>query len=229
MKLSKALSINNEPVNMVQDVVQLYLHSPGRATFEVITDEEPKGLVSLHIGYQAGNLQPYFLGVIDRKYQHGERWYLTCRELLGALSFEQPFSLRFPALTDVLDVMATTAGSFETPDKDYTKKPVPAFHHSGDGITALRQLGSVFDIPDYIFQQRTSGTFYVGSWHDSHWAQTPVTLPAHLFTSSNAVNASFMAVPKCRPGLLLNNRYVLETILNDNTMTITWSHKLLNA
>ncbi|MEI8668887.1 hypothetical protein P4S65_11825 [Pseudoalteromonas sp. B131b] len=90
-RLSDTLTIGGKPVtSIVTKSVQLDIASTGRAKFEIVTEEVPSGLVELHLGYTLDNMVPYFLGVIESKHQANGRWYLTCRELLGALSFTAP-------------------------------------------------------------------------------------------------------------------------------------------
>nr|MDC2855622.1 hypothetical protein [Ningiella sp. W23] len=60
-RLIKILNIGGVQVtNLVSDNTQLDLYSTGRASFMVVTEEEPKGLVELHIGYAINAMQPYF-------------------------------------------------------------------------------------------------------------------------------------------------------------------------
>lgn len=228
MTLNKLLRVNNKPVDLICDHVQLFLSSPGRALFEIATDDEPAGLIELHIGYKTDDLTPYFLGVIESKRKAGDKWYLTCRELVGALAYAAPVSIRFATLRAVLDEYEKLGITFVTPEIDYVTNHVACFYHDGCGISALRQLGSVFGIENFMFQQQANGQVYVGSWNHSNWSDSPVTLPDHVFTYSNANSVELMAVPKLRPGLKLNGNFVTSVILNKSQMAIQWSHRLLN-
>jgi len=230
-RLIKVLTIAGTPVvNLVSVSVQLDLFSTGRASFTVITEQEPAGLVELHLGYQVDKLTPYFLGVIESKHQANGRWFLTCRELIGALSFPAPMAIRFATMLDVLNKLAELGLEFVYPDQAYLNTPVPAFYHHGDGISVLRQLGQVYQVPDYIFQQRPDGKVYAGSWHDSGWAGTEINdFSEHPLKVKTSTTGEVVAIPKLRPGLKLNGRYITETTLTGNTQVIRWSKTLSAA
>lgn len=227
-RLIKILSIGGVQVtNLVSDNTQLDLHSTGRASFVVVTEQEPQGLVELHIGYAIDTMQPYFLGVIEAKHQSNGRWFLTCRELIGALSFAHNFAIRHATFANVCDQLSSMGIEFIYPDSDYTKTPMPAFYHQGTGIEALRQCAQVFSIPNFIFQQRPDGKVYAGSWHDSRWPQTEITdFEEHPIKATNANTGSIIAIPKLRPGIKLNGRYITEVTLSSDRQVIRWSKTL---
>jgi len=227
-RLIKTLTIGGKPVtNLVSDNTQLDLFSTGRASFVVTTEQEPQGLVELHLGYAIDNMQPYFLGVIESKHQSNGRWFLTCRELIGALSFAHNFAIRHATLANVCDQLSTIGIEFIYPDANYTNTPAPAFYHQGTGIEALRQCAHVFSIPDFIFQQRPDGKVYVGSWHDSRWPQAEITnFEEHPIKATGANTGSIMATPKLRPGIKINGRYITEVTLSGNKQVIRWSKTL---
>lgn len=231
-RLSNTLKIAGQPVtNIVAKTVQLDIASTGRAKFEVVTEQEPRGLVELHLGYTLDNMVPYFLGVIESKHQANGRWYLTCRELLGALSFSAPLAVRHPTIKAVLDELAKLGVEFVTPENaEYLNKIAPAFYHSGTGIEALRQIGKVWGINDFIFQQRPDGKIFVGSWHDSRWPLAAINdFPEHTITAKSSTTGELIAIPKLRPGIKLNGRYITEVTLINDRMHIRWSNKPLNA
>lgn len=227
MKLQTLLTIGGEVVTPAHHNVVLSLRSPGRAVFVVAEDTLPSGLVEFHIGYQ-DKLVPYFYGVIESKQQRAGRWFITCRELVGALSFALPIARRHPTLRDVCDEIERAGITIELPDADYASRKIPCFYHSDDGVNALRKLGSAFGITDYIFQQRTNGNVYVGSWHDSGWQaeDKTITTAEHIFKSSNASSATLFAVPYLRPGMKLNQRYVGQVELKETEQSILWSPQL---
>jgi len=228
-RLTKVLTIgDNQVTNIVNDNVKLGLFSTGRAMFTVVTDSEPKGLVELHVGYNVEKLTPYFLGVIESKHYSDGRWFIICRELLGALSFPASIAIRFATAKMVLDKLSEIGISFVTPSAEYINQKVPCFYHNGTGITALQQLGKVFNIEDYIFQQRPDGQIYVGSWQDSGWAKSEINnFAEHPIKVKNATAGELIAIPKLRPGLKLNGRYITEVVLSGNKQLITWSSKLV--
>lgn len=231
-RLSNTLKIAGQPVtNIVAKTVQLDIASTGRAKFEMVTEQEPSGLVELHLGYTLDNMIPYFLGVIESKHQANGRWYLTCRELIGALSFLAPLAVRHPTINAVLDELAKLGVEFVTPESaEYLNQRKPAFYHSGTGIEALRQIGKVWGINDFIFQQRPDGKIFVGSWHDSRWPMAVINdFPEHTITAKSSTTGELIAIPKLRPGIKLNGRHITEVTLINDRMHIRWSNKPLNA
>nr|WP_239033088.1 hypothetical protein [Pseudoalteromonas luteoviolacea] len=214
---------------VINKQVQLDLNSAGRARFEVVTEAEPIGLIELHLGYEVSNMTPYFLGVIESKHFANGRWYLTCRELLGALAYQNPFSLRHPTITQVLEALDEHI-EFVTPNADYMQIKVPMFCHAGTGIDALRQIGRVWQIPQFIFQQKPDGKVYVGSWQDSRWPIVSIDdFPEHSVKAMSSNTGELVAIPKLRPGLKLNGRYIQEVTLQNDRMQIRWSNRLLSG
>jgi len=231
-RLSNTLKIGGQPVtNVVTKTVQLDIASTGRAKFEVVTEQAPSGLVELHLGYTLDNMIPYFLGVIESKHQANGRWYLTCRELIGALSFAAPLAVRHATITAVLDELTKLGIEFVIPNNaEYLNHVTPAFYHSGTGIEALRQIGKVWGINDFIFQQRPDGKIFVGSWHDSRWPQVIINdFPEHTITAKSSTTGELIAIPKLRPGIKLNGRHITEVTLINDRMHIRWSKTPLNA
>lgn len=229
-RLNSILNINGLPaITIVSKQIQLDLNSTGRAMFEVVTEQEPSGLVELHLGYKVDNMQPYFLGVIESKHQSNGRWFLTCRELIGALSFSTPVAIRHATINKVLSALNNNL-EFVTPDNDYMQTVVPHFYHSGTGIEALKQIGRVFQIPQFIYQQRSDGKIYVGSWQHSRFAQNSISdYPEHTISATSSTTGTLVAVPKLRPGIKINDRYITEVTLINDRMQIRWSKQLLSA
>ena len=117
---------------------------------------------------------------------------------------------------------------FVTPNAEYITKPVPCFYHHGTGISVLQQLGKVFNISDYIFQQRPDGQIYVGSWQDSGWAKSEINdFAEHPIKVKSSTMGELITIPKLRPGLKLNGRYITEVTLSGNKQQITWSKRLV--
>jgi hypothetical protein len=232
-RLNSILNINGLPaVTVVNKQIQLDLNSTGRAMFEVVTEQTPTGLVELHLGYTVDNMQPYFLGVIESKHQSNGRWFLTCRELIGALSFSAPIAIRHATINQVLSALNNNI-EFITPDNnsaDYMQKVVPHFYHSGTGIEALKQIGRVYQIPQFIFQQRPDCKIYVGSWQHSRFAQNSISdYPEHTINATSSTTGTLVAVPKLRPGIKINDRFITEVTLSNDRMQIRWSKQLLSA
>ncbi|TQF70505.1 hypothetical protein [Pseudoalteromonas luteoviolacea] len=227
LRLSDSLHIGGVAVTtVIKKHVQLDLNSAGRAKFEIVTEQEPSGVVELHIGYELTNMTPYFIGVIESKQQANGRWYLTCRELLGALTFQSALSIRHATINQVLTTLDNRL-EFVTPNASYMQTTLPMFCHAGAGIQALKQIGQCWQIPEFIYQQRSDGKIFVGSWQHSQWAQTIIDdYPEHSIKTTSSTSGEVIAIPKLRPGLKLNGRYIHEVTLQNDRMQIRWSNTL---
>lgn len=232
MKLTKVLTVGGVPVkSLVQDTVQLDLYSPARAHFKFASEHEPSGLVELQLGYAVNEVVPYFLGVIESKHESNGHWFITCRELLGAFSsIQTPMAIRQATAEKVLKALEAYNLEFVYPNADYMQTVVPNFVHAGNGIAALKQIGKVFGIRDFVFTQRPDGKIYVGSWHDCGYAATPINnFTEHPIVVKGTNRGELIAIPTLRPGIKLNGRYIKEVTLQDSKMVIQWSSKLLDA
>lgn len=128
----------------------------------------------------------------------------------------------------VLAELSKLGVSFVTPNAEYLNKQAPCFYHNGTGLSALQQLASVFNIDDYIFQQRPDGQIYVGSWHDSGWSTSEINnFAEHPIKVKSSTSGELIAIPKLIPGLKLNGRYITEVILSGNKQVITWSKSVV--
>ncbi len=226
MKLHKLLTIGGNTMIIAADNINLDLWAPGRAMFTVSQEKEPTGLVEYSIGYK-DHLVPYFVGVIESATQTAGAWHLTCRELLGTFaSISKPMALRHPTALDVLNELGPLSLTFLPAEAPYMEKKIPFFYHQGDALSALRQIGKAFDIPNFIVQQRADSRIYVGAWEHSGWQDKPIKVPDHVFKSQNAASATVLALPQLRPGILLNNKYVSQVTFSGLEQKIVWSHLL---
>ncbi|WP_419787300.1 hypothetical protein [Pseudodesulfovibrio sp.] len=230
MKLRKTLFVNDAPVKIVDEDIHLSLHSPGRAIFQVQSTTPLAGHVRLEMGYSTQDRdQVYFIGVIrasetvDAKQQR-----LRCRELTSVLFVRLPVALRHPTLLDVVQWYTDRTGlQFVVPERNYAKRKVPAFYTLGDGFHGIDSLGTVFGIEDYIWQQQGDGKVFVGSWQDSRWATRPVTLAEEVFDKVTATGGKQSVVfPQIRPGVRLNEKYVVGVDIKEHKMVTTCSKTL---
>ncbi|WHI46818.1 hypothetical protein [Microbulbifer sp. VAAF005] len=225
MQLHKRLTVNGEPVSIINDDVRLDLFTPGRAAFTVRSSANLNGLVQLDLGYNPNQLQRFFIGyVVNCTTVNGDQ-KLMCRELTAALAKVVPLAERYITLAGVLGVISSLTGlQFVIGTGSYTDNKAPAFYSMGTGYWVMDHLGQAFDIPQYTWQQQGDGKVFVGSWADSYWAGRPLALPSGYTTNFGISNrAKIACIPRLRPGVLLNGHYATKVELSGNYMNLTWS------
>ena len=134
--------------------------------------------------------------------------------------------LRQPTLKDVLTTIYEKTGlNFSIPEQSYSTTKVPHFKNLGDGYQAIKTIGRVFQIDDYIWQQQDSGVVYVGSWSDSRWPDRAAEIPTRFFNRQlSSQSAELATIPQLRPGALLNQKRLNSVELNGSFMVVTWSN-----
>ncbi|CAI8884109.1 conserved hypothetical protein [Pseudomonas sp. IT-P44] len=227
MKLHKVLTINGTVYPLVKEDVRLDLKSPGRATFTIQAGTAVKGLVMLDVGYNDAPLQRHFIGYVERSTTASStEQVLACRELAAILANPLPLNLRHVDLQVVLAEISTKTGlRFRVPDQPYAKVKAPYFYGLATGYQAMDSLATVFNIPDFIWQQQGDGEVFVGSWADSFFGtREPLQLPAELFDGYQSNQSAMVAaLPGLRPGASINQGDRITSVtLAGNQMAIRW-------
>ena len=227
MILHKVLEVAGDEIKLVDDSVVLGLLNPGRAFFVVQSNVRLSGIVRFSIGYDRQKMQRFFTGFVENSMAiDGQQQKLFCRELTAGLNKRIPLSLRNVTLTQVLDAIAQQTGLvFVVPDQDYATTAVAAFYSVAGGYHCLDSLAKVFNIPQLIWQQQGDGKIFVGSWAHSFWVDKKIPLPTHWQTKHGVANsATLPALPKLRPGVMINeNYYVTDVALDGVNSVISWS------
>jgi hypothetical protein len=227
MNLHKVLTINGTAYPLVKEDVRLDLKSPGRATFTIQAGAAVKGLVMLDVGYNDAPLQRHFIGYVERSTTASStEQVLACRELAAILANPLPLNLRHVDLQAVLAEISTKTGlRFRVPDQPYAKVKAPYFYGLATGYQAMDSLATVFNIPDFIWQQQGDGEVFVGSWTDSFFGtREPLQLPAELFDGYQSNQSAMVAaLPGLRPGASINQGDRITSVtLAGNQMAIRW-------
>jgi hypothetical protein len=228
MKLHKVLTIGGVVVPLVKDDVRLDLKSPGRATFTIQAGAQVSGLVTLDIGYNESALQRHFIGYVERcTAANGVEQIVFCREVAAVLAKSLPMNLRHADLRAVLaDIGSKTGLSFRVPDQPYTRVKAPFFYSLAAGYQAMDSMGTVFGIPDFIWQQQGDGEVFVGSWADSFFGARPaLQLPVSLFDGYQGNQSAMVsALPGLRPGVSINQgERITSVTLAGTQMAIRWT------
>lgn len=228
MKPINRLYLSGDEVHLVDANLMLELSACGRGfiTAETATDYTGK-LVRLDVGYTDLVLR-WFTGYVERS-QPAQNGYqrLFVRELAGVFDRPWPCSFQHPTLRQIVDYLQAHSGlTFILPQAPYTDKPIPHYTHNGTGYQLLANLGQVFAIEDYIWQQLPDGSVYLGSWAHSLFAGKPVDIPNEFSKSQSAGNAMTLPmIQSLRPGVVVNQQRLTKVNLNNENMTLTWQPK----
>lgn len=182
-------------------------------------------IVRIDVGYNDA-LWRWFTGFVvsDQPAANGFR-RMMIREMSGVFESRWPMSMQHPTLRQVAEKLAANSGlTIVIPDNaPYTDKPVPHLVHSGTGWQLLGSLGSLFSIPDYIWQQLPDGSVWLGGWDASRFAGLPVDLPTEHSSSIGGGNSMTVPlVPTVRPGVVMNGHRLTRVAVKDGDMTVTW-------
>lgn len=225
MKYNHDLAVAGQPVPVIDSDVRLRYGQPGTATFTVQSPRALSGVVLFTLGINNQQKHVQFFGYIERcTSASSEHQKLFCREKSAVLANRLPVSMRNQTLRDLLgEVARVSALNFSLGKGDYADTPVPFFLNSGSGYHLMHRIGSVFNIPDYLWQQKRDGSIFVGSWQDGHWPGMPITLPDNLFNKQQSnQSAELLAVPGLRPGFILNGKRLKAVQQIDSKMIVSW-------
>lgn len=226
MKYEFQLTVNGEKMDLVSHDIFLELRSAGRASFVVQSESTLSGLVFFSFAINGNQHHGHFYGYIERSTAASSKAQtIFCREKSNLLEIAAPMALRNVTLADVIaEVENVTQCSFTLPTSgDYLNTSVAHFVNTGNGFHVLRNLEETFDIDDFTWLQKRDGSIYVGSWEDSHWANTPIDLPSTLLDKQLATqSAEILAIPGVRPGYVLNDNRLHSVRLQDAKMVVSW-------
>lgn len=224
MKLYKRFSVEDEEFQIVNEQIRLDIDRPGLAIIQVVADRKLEGKAAYALGW---NISPkmtlFFTGEIasstrvDAKQQR-----LLIPELSARIDNAAPVALRHPTMRDVIGTYAELTGlEFIVPDKPYSDTKVPAFYGFGSAFHAMRNLGDVFHIDDYVWLTQGDGKIFAGAWADSRWKGKEVDIPESMFTNVSADGSVTMtAAPGIRPGCVVNGRRVVSVRLSGHAMEL---------
>lgn len=233
MKLNKRLFVGNDQIDLVTENIQLDLFSPGRAEFTIkVLDNNKPDLVAKPIrfltGYDIDNLKPWFSGVIESCIQVDKYQYkLFCREFSSLLFYESPIALRSASISQILNVISNNIGlgfSLPTNNPIYLRSVTPVFYNIGCGYNALDNIGDIFSIPRYLWQQQGDGSIYVGSWNDHSYSKPTLNIAREYEKNVLVSNgATIPALPNLRPGVMYNGAIITQIIFCKIHMQVFWS------
>ena len=224
MKLITRLLIGGKDYKLISEETNLATSSPGRATFSVKTNDVLSGDVIFMMQYATGTEFPYFIGLIENQYQKDDNnRIITCREFSSLLTLPVTLSLRHCTINAVLNAITEKTGLVFVTPSTITTKRVARFSHLGTGVHALKSLGSIFGLKNFVWFQTTEGRIYVGSRNDTKAENNPVDLPIEFFTGRDAADsATVPAVPTLRPGAIINGNRIKSVLFKSHKMVLSW-------
>ena len=226
MKLEKRLFVAGNEVRLSQNSVSLHHSLGSSAIFIYQHDIAPSRFdhVQLDIGYSQ-NTQLWFEGVIEKVFPttNGSHKVLV-KEHSCILNKHWPVAIEHATMRQVLTALSEKIGvTFAIPDNaSYTDKPIPNFTSQGTGYQCLQAIGKAFNIPDFIWYQKTDQTLYIGAFEHCHYFGKNVTLRNELTTKQAANSISIAPLPVLRPGAIVNDQRVKRIDLIADEMTIHW-------
>ena len=227
MKLEKSLAVADVLYNIISDDIRLQLNTPGRASFTVQADEELSGIVICQAGWSGQSARNIFYGFVERSIKINSRQQLLyCREQSARADKKMDIVLRNATIPQILEKVTQKTGlTFFTPDAEYMQAQMPYFYANCGGYKVLDDIGVVFNISNYIWQQMADGRIYLGSWDDSHWPVNTLILPDSLLADYSVDSSAWIGlIPAIRPGALTNRGMVAATNIMADKMDIEWKH-----
>ncbi len=225
MKIEKQLLIGGRAYPLIQDEVRLELSTPGRAQFRVQASGSLSGAVEYFCGWGDGALTRYFVGYIERSNRvSDEEQLIFCRELAALLARPMPLGLRQASLRQVIREIGQQSGlELVTGRGAYSNTPSPYYFHTGSGYGALDALGTVYRVPDFIWQQQSDDRIFAGSWADSEHARTSLHLDDQALTAHLTGGGARLPMdPTLRPGVATNRGRIHAVCLSQELMNIQW-------
>jgi len=223
VRLIKRLTVAGQELPLVSEDVRLDHDRPGRAVFQVRSEEALSGEVTFALGWHFEDaLTLFFTGEVEKStaVDAGQQ-RMFCREISARMDTQHPLALRHPTLREVIAAYAERTGlGFIVPDRPYASTRISAFYGLGSGFHGLASLGDCFGIEDYVWLTQGDGKVFVGSWADSRWPNAPVELSQEFFSKVTASAQTVTCIPGLRPGAVLNGKRVLSVRLSGHEMEV---------
>lgn len=231
MKIIKKCILDGQEVDLESERFVLELSNAGRGFITVRTDKPCKGKSVIFEMGEYDAFYRWFDGFVERE-ADAEKGYKRLFVREKSAIFERTFncSHRHITLAELCKWLSTESGLIiKYPEKEYSNKPIPLFTHHGSGYQLLHSIGRLFSIPEYIWQQSPDGSVFVGSWHDSRWAEQgrEIEVGADETLSRTATALTIPINARIRPGFLVNGQRITKVSLEGDDYELEW--QLLNS
>ncbi|HEX7928238.1 MAG TPA: hypothetical protein VF678_11650 [bacterium] len=239
MTFFKRLSIGNQVVEPLADLVDLGLNTIGSASFEVRADRivglKPKDACRLYVGRTDKVTFLMFQGTVKQvDTQHAGTALITVRQRCVALEQELDVSLTNCTAHHVLqEVVDATGIPFATaapgePGSTHVSTKIPRFSSTGPLTGTLDRLGAAFGVPDAVWYEQPDRRVFWGSWVATPMAQAPLPLEGNVILErdANGHGVRIPLVPSLRPGMLVrtdDREFRIEKLqMTGDTMRLEW-------
>ncbi|QIR10927.1 hypothetical protein HBL79_00850 [Avibacterium paragallinarum] len=224
MKIIKECLIDGKEYDLSHCHIVLELNNAGRGFIVIESDENLAGrAVEINVG-EAAHFYQYFNGVIEHA-QDDKPKFKKCfiREKVAIFEGVHNCSIRHATLNDICAYLQSKTGiTFKIPSQPYATTPIPNFTHSGSGYQLLNNLGRLFNIPDYLWQQGADGTVFVGSYQDSRWYGKNIEIDSTEALDSSNNRMTLPIYSAIRPGALVNQHKITQTELINDELILQW-------
>jgi hypothetical protein len=219
MILHQILKIGGETVQIVTIALTLDRDAPGRGIFAVQAAAAPVGDVQLYAGIN-GLARLYFSGYLEQSVRiDSKQQRLVVRETPGRLTRRAPLARRNSTLAEIIgDLQSVSGVQFRTSGL-WIMQSVPHFFNVGSGAEALRLIGQLSGLPDWIALPQADGSVYIGSAANIGRCSTVLRLDPKIFTNLSASGADCAFMPSLRPGMRIRIGDTAEQTITQVTMT----------
>lgn len=227
MRILKNVLIDGEAVELQSENLLLELSNVGRGFITVRTENDCTGKSVL---FELGEFDHYFKwfsGFVEEE-QPAERGYkrLFIRENVAKLEKPLSVSLRHCTLRDICDFVQSKTGlQIETPQASYVTTPIPLCTHAGNGLQLLNNLGRMFQIPEYFWQQNADNVIFVGGWNESQYKDENVEIAER---ESLSQGSNFLTIPinaGIKPACSVNGKRITKVRLQGQKYELEWQNE----
>lgn len=219
MKIESILQVVHHDYPIVSMSLTLDRDAPARGIIAIQSTDPVAGTVRFFTGIN-GTAKLYFTGYVEQCVRIDAKQHrLTVRALAGKLANRAPIAMRNSKLIEIIAALGTAAGVTFRTTGNWTEKPVPHFASIGTGDEALRQIGELSGLSDWMTLEQADGSLYIGQGQDVKRRKTVFRFDEKIFTSLSATGADCAFIPSLRPGMLI--RIGDSPVLEITTITIT--------
>lgn len=227
MKIISECLINNKNYHLSHYHLVLELNNSGRGYIIIEAGSESVSFIGQTVQINLGThdyFYHYFLGIVEQEQEQQPGFVkLFIREKCAI--FEKPLNcaIRHATLKQVGAFITNKTGIIiKCPEQNYSSTPIPNVTHCGSGYQLLNNLGRLFNIPNYVWQQAADGSVYVGSHKDSRWAEKPITIDSDEANSTGNNQMKLPIYAAIRPGAIVNNKIINKTEIVKDELILSW-------
>ena len=218
MKIESILQVDRQNYTIVSMSLTLDRDASARGIIAIQASDPITGTVCLFNGIN-GTAKLYFTGYIEQCVRIDAKQHrLTVRSIPGKLAKRVHIAMRNSQLLEILAALGKSSGVIFRTTGNWTEKSVSHFAALGTGDDALRQIGELSGIQDWVTLEQPDGSLYVGSGQDVKRKKTIFRFDEKIFTALSATGADCAFIPSLRPGMLM--RIGDSPVLEITTITI---------